>query len=115
VLIVGFPLGFHDSLHHLPVVRQGIIASAFGLRFQGKGCFITDARTHRGTSGAPVVISHHPADESAASCALPWRLLGIHSSTIDMTTRDLHVDESLGLNSAWYADVLMSLTENRLD
>jgi hypothetical protein len=32
-----------------------------------------------------------------------------------MTTRDLHVDESLGLNSAWYADVLMSLTENRLD
>ncbi|WP_309882591.1 serine protease [Caballeronia sp. LZ029] len=115
VLIVGFPLGFHDSLHHLPVVRQGIIASAFGLRFQGKGCFITDARTHRGTSGAPVVISRHPADESGASCALPWRLLGIHSSTIDMTTRDLHVDESLGLNSAWYADVLMSLTEDRLD
>ena len=36
-------------------------------------------------------------------------------SVIDMTTRDLHVDESLGLNSAWYADVLMSLTEDRLD
>ena len=57
VLIVGFPLGFHDSLHHLPIVRQGAIASAFGLRFEGKGCFITDARTHRGTSGAPVVTS----------------------------------------------------------
>ncbi|WP_250516927.1 serine protease [Caballeronia sp. INDeC2] len=112
VLIVGFPLGFHDSLHHLPVVRQGIIASAFGLRFQGKGCFITDARTHRGTSGAPVVISRVSADENGAASALPWRLLGIHSSTIDMTTRDLHVDESLGLNSAWYADVLMSITND---
>ncbi|BBU32394.1 hypothetical protein BTHE68_61280 (plasmid) [Burkholderia sp. THE68] len=112
VLIVGFPLGFHDSLHHLPVVRQGVIASAFGLRFQGKGCFITDARTHRGTSGAPVVISHLSTDANGASCALPWRLLGIHSSTIDMTQRDLHVDETLGLNSAWYADVLMRLTEN---
>jgi len=112
VLIVGFPLGFHDSLHHLPVVRQGIIASAFGLRFQGKGCFITDARTHRGTSGAPVVISHLPTDENGAAGALPWRLLGIHSSTIDMNTRDLQVDESLGLNSAWYADVLMSLTND---
>ncbi|KXU82839.1 hypothetical protein CR51_42555 [Caballeronia megalochromosomata] len=112
VLIVGFPLGFHDSLHHLPVVRQGIIASAFGLRFQGKGCFITDARTHRGTSGAPVVISRLSTDDNGTPCALPWRLLGIHSSTIDMTTRDLHVDESLGLNSAWYADVLMSLTDH---
>ena len=55
VLIVGFPLGFHDTWHHLPVVRQAVIASAFGLRFQGQGYFLTDARMHRGTSGAPVV------------------------------------------------------------
>jgi hypothetical protein len=110
VLIVGFPLGFHDSLHHLPVVRQGVIASAFGLRFQGRGCFITDARTHRGTSGAPVVMSRASRDESGAASALPWLLLGIHSSAFDIGTRDLHVDESLGLNSAWYSDVLMSLT-----
>ena len=54
LLIVGFPLGFHDTLHHLPVVRGAVVASSFGLRFQGKGYFLTDARTHRGTSGAPV-------------------------------------------------------------
>ena len=39
LLIVGFPLGFHDGLHHLPVVRQAAIASSFGLRFQGLGYF----------------------------------------------------------------------------
>jgi len=50
LLIVGFPLGFHDALHHLPVVRQAVIASSFGLRFQGLGYFLTDARTHRDTS-----------------------------------------------------------------
>ncbi|WP_408146866.1 S1 family peptidase [Caballeronia glebae] len=111
VLIVGFPLGFHDSLHHLPVVRQGVIASAFGLRFQGNGCFITDARTHRGTSGAPVVMSDANAATASSSCALPWKLLGIHSSTIDIGGRDLQVDESLGLNSAWYADILMTITQ----
>ncbi|WP_309899767.1 serine protease [Caballeronia sp. LZ035] len=110
VLIVGFPLGFHDSLHHLPVVRQGVIASAFGLRFQGKGCFITDARTHRGTSGAPVVMSDAISGMARGDGALPWKLLGIHSSTIDMGERDIQVDESLGLNSAWYADILMALT-----
>ena len=31
LLIVGFPLGFHDALHHMPVVRHAVVASAFGL------------------------------------------------------------------------------------
>ena len=52
VLVVGFPLGFHDTLHHLPVARGAVIASSFGLRFGGQGYFLTDARTHRGASGA---------------------------------------------------------------
>lgn len=105
VLVVGFPLGFHDALHHLPVVRQAAIASSFGLRFQGQGFFLTDARTHRGTSGAPVVM-RAPGVEGS----LPWKLLGVHSSRLDMGSRDLEQDESLGLNCAWYADILMTLT-----
>jgi S1-C subfamily serine protease len=106
VLIVGFPLGFHDALHHLPVVRQAVVASSFGLRFQGLGYFLTDARTHRGTSGAPVVMHSHFADEK-----LPWKLLGVHSARMDMTGRDLRLDESLGLTCAWYADILLTLTK----
>ena len=109
LLIVGFPLGFHDTLHHLPVVRQAVISSSFGLRFQGQGYFLTDARTHRGTSGAPVVTrdrSVHGDDD------LPWKLLGVHSARMDMKTRDLEQDESLGLNCAWYADILMTLTDD---
>jgi hypothetical protein len=106
LLIVGYPLGFHDVLHHLPVVRQAAIASSFGLRFQGQGYFLTDARTHRGTSGAAVVM-RAPAGTAGA---LPWKLLGVHSSRMDMRTRDVKVDESLGLNCAWYADILLTLT-----
>jgi hypothetical protein len=110
LLIVGFPLGFHDTLHHLPVVRQAAIASSFGLRFQGQGYFLTDARTHRGTSGAPVVMRDRTAHNDAE---LPWKLLGVHSARMDMKTRDLDQDESLGLNCAWYADILMTLTEGK--
>jgi len=106
LLIVGFPLGFHDALHHLPVVRQAVIASSFGLRFQGLGYFLTDARTHRGTSGAPVVMRSHATDAQ-----LPWKLLGVHSARMEMGSRDLQLDESLGLNCAWYADVLLTLTK----
>jgi hypothetical protein len=107
VLLPGFPLGFYDTVHHLPVVRHAIIASSFGVRFQGQGYFLTDARTHRGSSGAPVVMR----DESAGA-RMPWRLLGVHSARMDMGTRDLEQDESLGLNCAWYADVLLTLTQD---
>ena len=110
LLVVGFPLGFHDTLHHLPVVRQAVLASSFGLRFQGEGYFLTDARMHRGTSGAPVVM--RAAGQEAMLGDLPWLLLGIHSARLDIGTRDLNLDEALGLNCTWYADILLTLTES---
>ena len=109
LLVVGFPLGFHDTLHHMPVVRQAVIASSFGLRFQGEGYFLTDARTHRGTSGARVVM--RVSDQYPMLGDLPWKLLGVHSARLDIGTRDLKLDEALGLNCAWYADILLTLTE----
>jgi len=87
------------------VVRQAVIASSFGMRFQGQGYFLTDARTHRGISGAPVVM-RSPSNDTA----LPWTLLGVHSARLDIGNRDLDLDESLGLNCAWYADILLTLT-----
>lgn len=111
LLVVGFPLGFHDTVHHLPVVRQAAIASPYGIRFQGQGYFLTDARTHRGTSGAAVVM-RDPAP-TVETAELPWRLLGVHSSRMDMGNRDRVLDESLGLNCAWYADILLTLTRPR--
>jgi hypothetical protein len=109
LLVVGFPLGFHDTLHHMPVVRQAIVASSFGLRFRGEGYFLTDARTHRGSSGAPVVMRVTEPDSVHGD--LPWMLLGVHSARLDVGTRDLVLDEALGLNCAWYADILRILTE----
>lgn len=115
LLVLGFPLGFHDTLHHMPVARHAVNASSFGLRFQGKGYFLTDARTHRGISGAPVVMRLAPQTSAAEGMDddLPWTLLGIHSARLDVGTRNLHLDEALGLNCSWYADILLTLTERR--
>lgn len=109
VLIVGFPLGVHDTLHRLPVARQSVIASAFGIRFQGKGYFLTDARLHRGMSGAPVVA--RTSAPGGGRAEFPWMLLGVHASRLDVTNRDASQDESLDLNCAWYADILLTLTQ----
>jgi len=106
--IVGYPLGFHDTVHHLAVARNATVASAYGVRFQQQGYFLTDARMHRGSSGSPVV-RRQPCSSSASS-SLPWQLLGVHSTRMDMTSRDETLDESLGLNCAWYADVLETIT-----
>ncbi len=109
LLVIGFPLGFHDALHHLPVARHAILASSFAFRFMGKGYFLTDARTHRGTSGAPVVMRRPQQDGQEDS--LPWILLGVHSARLDVGTRDIVLDEALGLNCSWFADVLLTLTD----
>jgi S1-C subfamily serine protease len=106
VRVIGFPLGFYDTLHHLPVVRHAIVASSFGVRFQGFGYFLTDGRMHRGSSGAPVVLHRESGDR-----AMPWQLLGIHSARLDMRDRDVSQDDTLGLNCTWYADILMTLTQ----
>ena len=110
VLVIGFPLGFHDTLHHLPVARGAVIASSFGLRFEGQGYFLTDARTHRGASGAPVVMRIGADEAGHLPTVANWRLLGVHSSRLDVGARDVDLDEALGLNCAWYADILMTLT-----
>lgn len=107
--IAGFPLGFHDTVHHLAVARSASLASAYGVRFQRQGCFLTDARTHRGSSGSPVV-RRRAGGHQPASSSIGWQLLGVHSTRMDMRDRDQVQDESLGLNCAWYADVLLTLT-----
>lgn len=106
----GLSPGFFDTEHQAPGIRQASIASFYGIRFQGQGLFLTDARMHRGSSGS-LVLARLEGDGAAHP---RWSLLGVHSSRMDMATRDVVLDESLGLNCAWYADVLMTLTAGDL-
>lgn len=106
--VPGFPLGFFDTVHRLPVIRQAGIASFYGIRFQAQGFFLTDGRMHRGSSGSPVLARRCSDGRRGGG----WYLLGVHSSRMDMASRDLAQDESLGLNCAWYADILLALTVN---
>ena len=39
-------------------------------------------------------------------------LLGVHAARMDVTNRDTEQDERLNLNCAWYADIIMKLTED---
>lgn len=106
VLIVGFPLGFHDRLHNLPIVRSATIASSFSHPFNGEPYFLTDARLHRGMSGSPVVASLASRADVSGKCEPQWQLLGVHSSSLDVSDRDPNQDERLALNTTWYASLI---------
>lgn len=106
--IAGFPFGFHDTAHHLAVARSACVASAYGVRFRQQGCFLIDARSHPGSSGSPVVRRRSGGHPGAS--AVRWRLLGVHSTRVDMGDRDPLRDDGLALTCAWYADVLPTLT-----
>ena len=108
-LILGFPLGFHDTVHHLPIVRRATIASSFPHPFKGQPYFLTDARLHRGMSGSPV-IARIPGDFQPGNAdRTKWRLLGIHTSSLDVSDRDPAQDERLALNTAWYANLITEM------
>ncbi|OYW20871.1 MAG: hypothetical protein B7Z55_06600 [Planctomycetales bacterium 12-60-4] len=109
VLILGFPLGFHDTWHNIPIVRRATIASLFSHPFKGEPYFLTDARLHRGMSGSPVIAKVHDDTSSPKTVESEWRLLGIHASALDVSDRDPVQDERLALNTAWYASLIMEI------
>lgn len=112
VLIVGFPLGFNDTFHNLPIIRQAVVATDFAHPFKGEPYFLTDARMHRGTSGAPVVARIKCATDVAGQFEERWCLLGIHSAALDVSDRDPQQDDRLGLNCTWYASLVSEMVNS---
>lgn len=118
VLVVGYPLGFHDTLHNLPIFRNAIMASVYPVPFEGKPVILIDSRLHRGTSGSPVLTKPaqmiRRSDGSTSILGQPASfLVGVHSATIDVLDRDPDQDEPLGLNVVWFASLIPDIVEQR--
>ena len=56
VVFVGYPNGIFDTVHALPVARQGMIASFLNQDYNGRPCFLIDASVYGGSSGSPVFL-----------------------------------------------------------
>lgn len=95
--VVGYPLGFTGG-NKLPVIRNAMISTPYGVPFNDRPCFLIDARMHDGMSGSPVLskVKHYsvsfnegaldPEKEtevtSSVTPANQRFLLGIHSETV---------------------------------
>lgn len=106
-VIIGYPLGFYDIIHNLPITRIGAVASPYGAHFRGIPLFLVDAVLHEGTSGSPVILpstSVRRTTEGIGIGNFPPCLLGINSG-------EWSVDGSkLGLNAVWYSTLIQEMT-----
>lgn len=107
VLVVGYPKGFHDEIHNLPIVRNASIASAYGVNFRRNPFFLVDASLHPGTSGSPVITvpkaTEMKKDGGFSIGAPKWYFLGVNSGEFG----------GMQLNSIWYAFLIVQLLEKK--
>ncbi len=106
--ILGYPLGFYDTINNMPITRSGSLASVFRVHFGGQPLFLVDANLHPGTSGSPVILTttlkQKPVSAEAPDGQFPISyLLGINSGEYG----------GLGLNAVWYAKVITEITAKK--
>lgn len=107
VMVFGYPLSFYDTPHNLPIVRKGMVASAYGVNFQDLPLFLIDANLHPGMSGGPVFTK--PTNVSTTTngnvtfdARQSQFFLGIQSS-VRVAVLDRERVSNLGLCNVWYA------------
>lgn len=115
VMVIGFPRGFSDSTHNLPLVRNAMISSAYGVDFQGSPFFLIDANLHPGMSGSPVITKPKntwPDDKGNINILTgsPMYFLGVHSATIVLPLSS--GKESLGLGTVWYGYLIEEIIDS---
>jgi S1-C subfamily serine protease len=106
VLVIGYPKGFYDDIHNLPIVRSACVASAYGVPFKKQPIFLIDSNLHPGTSGSPVItvpknIYQNPDGGFVIGGNPIFYFLGVHSGTFD----------DLQLNAVWYSNMILKLLE----
>lgn len=110
IFVMGYPLGVYDNVNNLPIFRNAMVASAYGVPFQGSPLFLTDANLHPGTSGSPVITKPKNAwvdDKGNTNLVTgkPYYLVGVHSATLGVTPAG-QAEIQLGLGAAWYANLI---------
>jgi hypothetical protein len=81
--LLGYPFGFFDTKHLLPIWKTGHIASEPDVDFEGEPTFLVDVSAFPGMSGSPVLAVStgvYETEEGSMRSGRVLRLLGVFSS-----------------------------------
>jgi hypothetical protein len=105
--LLGYPYGFFDRTHLLPIWKTGHVASEPDVDFEGQRAFLVDVSAFPGMSGSPVLAvatGIYESEDGMMRSGRVLKLLGIFSS---MTVRPVTTNPA----SAGASDVPPTTTE----
>lgn len=122
IIVASYPKGFYDKVNKFPIVKSGIVASAWGSNFNGLPIFQIDAQLFPGSSGGLVISK--PTNIAMIDGNLKFSkskqfvLLGVYSGEytwdkeIEVDGKKYLVDTSYGLGNVWYSHLIPHIIKN---
>jgi hypothetical protein len=113
IIVASYPKEFYDKLNKFPIVKSGIIASAWGSAFNGLPIFQIDAQLFPGSSGGLVISK--PTNIAMINGTVKYNqvkqfvLLGVYSGEfkwyeeVDVGGTLVKMGNSYGLGNVWYS------------
>jgi len=107
VIVIGYPQGFYDRKNLFPIVKSGIIASRWGMNFNGEPTFLIDAKLFPGSSGSIVITKPiaSPVDEGPLQGyrETQFAFLGVFSGDYS------YQKENINLGNVWYGKLISDI------
>ena len=113
IIVASYPKGFYDKVNKFPIVKSGIVASAWNFNFNGLPIFQIDAQLFPGSSGGLVISK--PINIAMINGELKYSkskqfvFLGVYSGEFKWDEEveiagDKHTfKNSYGLGNVWYS------------
>lgn len=114
LVVIGYPFGYFDETHGLPIFKNASIASSYGIPFNGRPYFLIDARLKPGMSGSPVLTKPYNmrVDKDGkllTSDGTPYSLIGILSSERSFDYNGKEAEPELCV--VWYAKLIEDIVK----
>lgn len=121
IIVASYPDGFYDTENKFPIVKSGIVASAWGLNFRGLPMFQIDAQLFPGSSGGLVISK--PTNIALIDGELKYNttkqfvLLGVYSGEykwyeeIEIAGTKHKMGNSYGLGNVWYSNLIPQIID----
>ena len=120
ILVLGYPKGYYDEYHLIPVMKAGIIASFYRTNFNNLPCFLIDSRLFHGSSGSIVIAKtkdfFFSKGEPMISPKKDFIFLGIFSGEPYLFGPQTETDEAISIKKeymdlglVWYPWVIDEL------
>lgn len=120
VVVIGYPKGFYDQTNVFPIVKSGIIATRWGMHFDGLPMFLIDAKLFPGSSGSLVITK--PIDLVVAdgkpmyAKEKQFAFLGVYSgepfreySPIDLPDMTIIPKDTYDVGIVWYGQLVVDI------